>query len=233
MYLDTSRRPFSTETTGAIQHKSPITARDKLPWPYPYENVEKEFKWKVISSPIHQNNYHHSSQHPSFNILPHIHTTVLPTEQATSSIFSTDLNSYPTIPSSTSPHHPYAYEKPFDAPNSNQPKIHSTTFDGETIDGFATPYIVENIRPDNHLGNTTMQGNNDSRYLHSINKELCRLHKYIEIDRECHLYIYPLTVFVFYSSNVQCILAYGFEIACDSCANRSRANRSFPKNCLR
>lgn len=110
-----SENPHSLEdyakTNNAKQYTagdgSVLTENDKLPWPIPYENAEKEFKWKTIQpeTKSHQrtsdklkqivdlnaNNWELASETTSF--VPTISTNIQP-------LFTTALPSY----------HPYEFE---------------------------------------------------------------------------------------------------------------------------
>lgn len=162
-------RPLSTESTGEVQYKEPtpsITESEKLPWPFQYENAEKEWKWKTISPPSNHHNHYHDTVH-----IPTVDTPTV--SSSTTSIFSNDLGPYPTLTSALPPYQPYAYETP---PNSHKHFHHQTTHDGRGNED-APPYFGDILphRPDNfdvQFNNTEIAvGKEDPRYIHHINKE--------------------------------------------------------------
>lgn len=122
-----------------------FTENDKLPWPYPYEHSDNTFKWKVIKP----NKIHSNHPHNTLNILPNIETT------SSSTIFSTDVNTYPSVIPPTSSYHPYGYETIYVTRNVN-------TFSENT--NFENP----SERPDaiNYIENP-IENQNDSEILHA------------------------------------------------------------------
>lgn len=132
------KKPLIANNTpnGAI-----INANDKLPWPYPYEHTENEYKWR----PIKPNS--DVDGHGQFDGK----LTVLPISDASSSttynplVFPSDLDPIPTIINPTSPYHPYSYETVYVTKHTNL-----TADYGGSVNGFDAPNDIQSD-DENHL----------------------------------------------------------------------------------
>lgn len=124
---------YSLSTTPAnVVHRgsSVLTENDKLPWPIPYENAEREFKWRTIRPTVsHKRNY------ISLNHTIDKNLKILSHEFETTS--STSVLPTNTFPSLTTPlYHPYVFESIHTPPNvypSVQPAEFPTYSPDETL----------------------------------------------------------------------------------------------------
>lgn len=96
----------------AVDGNSVLNENDKLPWPIPYENAAKEFKWKTIK-PTKPATIAFKRNYVNLNHTDNKNVKVLPrnteTTQSSTSIIST--NAYPSLTTATLPaYHPYTFE---------------------------------------------------------------------------------------------------------------------------
>lgn len=89
-------------------HQNLLTENDKLPWPIPYENAEKEFKWKTIKSEIKHYQRTPNQLHPTVKLNGKYFDSVGETTSTTSLISTNNPQSIFTSP--LPPYHPYEFE---------------------------------------------------------------------------------------------------------------------------
>lgn len=104
--------PFSSLTP--FHHDSVLTENDKLPWPIPYENVEKESKWKTVrpENISYKRDFNRTNQSIQLN------GKHFEQGSETTSIASSVPTNYPLF-STPFPHnnHPYEFESIHQWPN--------------------------------------------------------------------------------------------------------------------
>ncbi|XP_055323800.1 uncharacterized protein LOC129578754 isoform X2 [Sitodiplosis mosellana] len=97
---------LSSTTPADVVHRggSVLTENDKLPWPIPYENAEREFKWRTIRPSIsHKRNYVNLNNTVDKNLKILSYET-----EATSSSSTFSANTFPSL--TTPVYHPYVFE---------------------------------------------------------------------------------------------------------------------------
>lgn len=149
-----------------FHHGSILTESDKLPWPVPYENAEKQFKWKIVrpivSAKRNQIGANNSADFTSDNMAYGIETTSNATLPA--SPVTVPLNAYPSLTTT----HPYEFESIHSLPNifpmPNAPTSELSTL--QPFEVYAQPVDPPN---DTKYGNT--HGNGALIPVDRINKE--------------------------------------------------------------
>lgn len=109
-----------------------------MPWPYPYENTENEFKWKIVKPTSLDHIYPESTNIPYTNVKPH--PTLKPIIVLNPTVLPTDSSTYPSLASSTSIYHPYEFDNIYATtnPHINQMKAIAYVSD-------ALPYQPDNV----------------------------------------------------------------------------------------
>lgn len=163
--------PYVLSTTAANvapQHGSVLTENDKLPWPTPYENVERELKWKIIKSPVlHPRNFVSSNYTHDSNS----RTLSQQSIETTSSVSVLPTNTYTTLTNAipSTPYQPYVFESiltpPIFFPTVKIPEFSTNLPD----DAFAQP--IDNNAP--NITSSDLNYGKDSQTIHvqRLNKE--------------------------------------------------------------
>lgn len=149
-YNDDGIQQYSSPTTpaddGLHRGGSTLTENDKLPWPIPYENAEREFKWRTMQPNVisHKRNYvslNHTVD-KNLKILSHDMET-------TSSASVAPTNTFPSL--TTPVYHPYVFENIHSPPNfyPQPPHLYPTVQPSEfpTLspdDAYAQPIDLHN-----------------------------------------------------------------------------------------
>lgn len=112
---------LSTIPPDVIRHSSILTENDKLPWPIPYENAERESKWKTIRPTP---NVYYKRNYVSLN-----HTLDNSAKvEVTSSGSVASTNSYASLTTAIPSYHPYTFESNHFVPPTFYPSVHPVEF---------------------------------------------------------------------------------------------------------
>lgn len=107
-------------------HNSILTENDKLPWPIPYENAERDSKWKTIRP---KPNVYYKRNYVSLNHTVDINAKILPHDiESTASVSIAPTNSYPVFTTAIPSYHPYAFESIHSSPPVFYPSVQPVEF---------------------------------------------------------------------------------------------------------
>lgn len=134
----------TAEPYAAIHYENAIDENEKLPWPYQYENAEREFKWKTVKPTLPYNIYHVRTKAPYRTIK--LNPTIKPIPFSPTISYSADS----TLTAPTSIHHPYVFENGAPVLNVNQANPTTTygsdnlpTYQPNSFNLFAQP--IDNV----------------------------------------------------------------------------------------
>lgn len=133
---------LSTIPPDVIRHSSILTEYDKLPWPIPYENAERESKWKTIRPTL---NVYYKRNYDNLNHTLDSNAKV----EVTSSVSVVSTNSYASYTTAIPSYHPYAFE--------------SNHFVSPTFYPSVQPAEFQTYQPDNDIYAHPIDSNNETK----------------------------------------------------------------------